>query len=143
MAFRRFRKKFDYLNEAGEKITVPRGWAGELPDKVAADADKAKATIEGKAVQGEVKAKAFAHFSKDELFAEAERRRLTVKSSATKAEILAALQAAAAPFAKSLDGLSADEIAAEVTARGITAVDDSDEAAARSALTLAAEPLPE
>lgn len=45
MAFRRFVTAYRYTNGDGQDIMVPRGWAGDLDDKVAAAADAAGATV--------------------------------------------------------------------------------------------------
>ena len=55
MAFRRFKRPHRYTDDAGAVIVIPRGWAGELKASVAAEADKAGATVlpEGKAAASE------------------------------------------------------------------------------------------
>ena len=96
--FRRFRKRFEYLNDAGQKVTIPRNWAGEVSDKVAADADAAGATLVDKAkVEVPDGPKPIEDMSKDELVAEAVKRGVQIKASDNKAEILAALKAAQQP----------------------------------------------
>lgn len=45
MAFRRFVTAHRYTNSDGQDILIPRGWAGDLDDKVAAAADEAGATV--------------------------------------------------------------------------------------------------
>ena len=45
MAFRRFTMAYRYTDSEGQDIMVPRGWAGDLDDKVAAAADEAGATV--------------------------------------------------------------------------------------------------
>lgn len=98
--FRRFKKSFSYKNEAGQKVTIPRQWAGELPDNVAADADTAGATLVEKvkaADQPATEPKQIDDMTKDELIAEAAKRNVEIKTSDNKADILAALKAADQP----------------------------------------------
>ncbi|WP_172123214.1 hypothetical protein [Devosia sp. 919] len=96
--FRRFRKRFEYLNDEGQKVAIPRNWAGEVSDKVAADADAAGATLVDKVkVAAPDGPKTVEDMSKDELVAEAVKRGVQIKASDNKAEILAALKAAAQP----------------------------------------------
>lgn len=140
MALRRFRRRFEYLNDEGQKVTVPRNWAGELPDDIVAKADKSGATLVDKSKQAE-KPKLSDERTKDQLLAEASRRKLAIKTSATKPEILTALQTASAPFAKPIEDLTDAELAAEAKARGLDIEDGANGDALRAALMLAAEPL--
>ncbi|WEK04559.1 MAG: hypothetical protein P0Y65_20680 [Candidatus Devosia phytovorans] len=140
MAFRRFRKRFEYINDEGQKVTVPRNWAGELPEEIVAKADKSGATLIDKSKQTE-KPKASDERTKDQLLAEASRRKLAIKSSATKPEILTALQTASAPFAKPVEDLTDAELAVEAKTRGLDIDDEADSNALRAALMLAFEPL--
>ncbi|WP_108459190.1 hypothetical protein [Devosia naphthalenivorans] len=99
--FRRFKKSFSFKNEAGQKVTIPRNWAGELPDQIAADADAAGATLIDKvkkaAEQPASSPKTIDEMTKDELIAEAAKRNVEIKTSDNKADILAALEAAEQP----------------------------------------------
>lgn len=145
MAFRRFRKQFEYKNEAGERVTVPRNWAGELPDDVAKAADDAKVTLVEKASSQPAdtdQEKPLDKWSKDDVVAEAARRNLTIKPSANKGDILMALRVAAEPFAKPLAELDEAGLKAEADRRGVALTEGADAAAIRAALTLAAEDLP-
>lgn len=45
MAFRRFTMAYRYTDSEGQDTLIPRGWAGDLDDKVAAAADAAGATV--------------------------------------------------------------------------------------------------
>ena len=122
MAFRRFRKRFEFQGQQG-KVTYPAGWAGEVSGEIAAAADAAQATLldtrSGTTVVASsdahaplsdadliaevqrrglsVPTKSFDDMTRDELVSEAERRGVQVKSSDNKPEIIAALKAAQQP----------------------------------------------
>ncbi|MBN9033738.1 MAG: hypothetical protein BGO05_07300 [Rhizobiales bacterium 63-7] len=98
--FRRFKRRFEYRNDDGQKVTIPRNWAGEVTEEVAALADAADATLRdrkkaAKADDGESKVKPLAKMTKDELIAEAGLRGITIDPSKTKDEIVSAIEAAA------------------------------------------------
>ena len=42
--FRRFNTEYNFVNDKGERQTIPRGWAGEVSDAVAKAADEAGVT---------------------------------------------------------------------------------------------------
>jgi len=99
MAFRRFRKRFQHMTEAG-KVTYPAGWAGELPEEVAKAADAGRATYVDKTqvvAASSAPSDPLDQMTKDELVGEAKKRGVTIKADDTKAEILAALKAAEQP----------------------------------------------
>jgi aminopeptidase N len=101
----RMNKAFSYKDEAGTKITAPRGWVGELPDDVAREAINGGFAVDGNErsatpVVQEVPKTAGSvepldSMTKEELLAEAEKRGVEVKSNMAKAEILEALKKAA------------------------------------------------
>jgi hypothetical protein len=144
MAFRRFRKQWEYKNDAGEKVTIPRNWGGELPDDVAGAADKAGVTLIDKSAKAAANSEkgGWDKLNKDVLIAEAARRQLTVKSSANKPDLVAALNKATAPFTADLAGLDTEQLKVEAASRGVEVEDGADDAALVAALNLAAEPIP-
>lgn len=97
--FRRFSKRFEYKNEAGERVTIPRGWAGELDKDVAQAADEARATVLDAKEKKASRAAAKPTEPSAELVnarkavADAEKTLKAAKNDAEKAEAEAALDA--------------------------------------------------
>lgn len=99
--FRRFKKRFSYLNENGDKVTIPRNWAGEVTDDVAKQADEAGATLVEKVKKvaksdDKESVKPLSKMTKDELVAYAKSKDIAVDPSKTNAEILATIESAEA-----------------------------------------------
>lgn len=95
--FRRFKKRFVYENDNGQKITYPRNWAGEVTDDVATKADAEGATLlERKKSTAKAEGKPLSKMNKEELIAEAALRDITIDPTKTNAEIIAAIEAGAA-----------------------------------------------
>lgn len=96
--FRRFKKRFVYENEQGQKVTIPRNWAGEVTEGVAEEADAAGATLVEKVkkakVDDVVSSKPLSKMTKDELVAYAGANNIAVDPSKTNAEIVSAIEAA-------------------------------------------------
>lgn len=95
----RIKKSYDFTNDRGEKITAPRGWIGDLPDKHAEAAIKS-----GHAVLGnpqalpegdpEPDADGLGAKTRAELEAMAKDRGIDVSAAKNKADVIAALRAA-------------------------------------------------
>lgn len=95
----RIKKAYGFTNDRGEKITAPRGWIGDLPDR------HAKAAIEsGHAVLGNPQVLPegepvpaeddLGDKTRAELEALAKERGVDVSTAKNKADVIAALRAA-------------------------------------------------
>nr|WP_114385272.1 SAP domain-containing protein [Methylorubrum zatmanii] len=95
----RIKRSYDFTNDRGEKITAPRGWIGDLPDRHAEAAIKS-----GHAVPGNPQAlpegdpepdpDGLDAKTKAELEALAKERSLDVSAAKTKADLIEALRKA-------------------------------------------------
>jgi tRNA(Ile)-lysidine synthase TilS/MesJ len=96
--FRRFKKRFEYVNEDDQKITIPRNWAGEVTESVAKKADAAGATLVDKVKKSKSEepagGKPLVKMTKDELVAYAGTNNITIDPTKTNAEIVATIEAA-------------------------------------------------
>ena len=94
-------KAFSYKNEHGEKVTAPRGWIGDLPDKQGEEAMKGGFAVDGlqrssTSVEAEVEPPVdeLDGKSKADFEALAKEKGVDISAARTKAEILTVLRAA-------------------------------------------------
>ncbi|WP_019905706.1 hypothetical protein [Methylobacterium sp. 77] len=94
-------KAFSYKNEHGEKVTAPRGWIGDLPDKHGEEAKKGGFAVDGlqrssPSAEAEIPASTdgLDDKSKADLEALAKEKGVDISAARTKADIITALRAA-------------------------------------------------
>jgi len=95
----RMNRAFSFKDENGTKITAPRGWVGDLPDKAAKEAVSGGYAVDGNqrsatTVEAQVPADGFDAMTKSELEALAKERGLDVSAAKTKADLIEALRKA-------------------------------------------------
>lgn len=95
----RMNRAFSFKDENGTKITAPRGWVGNLPDKVAKNAVSGGYAVDGNQraatpVDAAASADGLDAMTKPELEALAKERGLDVSAAKTKADLIEALRKA-------------------------------------------------
>lgn len=95
----RIKKAYGFTNDRGEKITAPRGWIGDLPDRHAEAAIKAGHAVPGDPqvlpeAEPEPAGDDLGDKTRTELEVLAKDRGIDVSAAKNKADIIAALRAA-------------------------------------------------
>ncbi|BDL40932.1 Rho termination factor N-terminal domain-containing protein [Methylorubrum sp. GM97] len=95
----RMNRAFSFKDENGTKITAPRGWVGNLPDKAAKEAVTGGYAVDGnqravKPVEPTAPADGLDAKSKPELEALAKERGIDIEAAKTKADLIEALRKA-------------------------------------------------
>ncbi|UYW32509.1 SAP domain-containing protein [Methylorubrum extorquens] len=95
----RMNRAFSFKDENGTKITAPRGWVGNLPDKAAKEAVGGGYAIDGNqrsatVVEAPAPADGLDAMTKPELEALAKDRGLDVSAARTRADLIEALRKA-------------------------------------------------